>query len=210
MDGISTPPDDGPALLRAILESPADDAPRLVYADWLEDHGYGQAGEFIRTSCRHGLPPTTSTLGKEFESPMAAMAVLDPGLFKSASIQRAWWKRGFPADISITCKHFFEFAPAIFSAWPVEEVEVTDRRPKFDDDRALWLWMRGSAARVPTKWPSDLRFAWVLPDQLYTAMVGDEDASEEVPFGTEAEALAFLKAACVRLGRQLAGLPPLD
>lgn len=33
--------DDGPALLRAILEAPADDAPRLVYADWLEENAGG-------------------------------------------------------------------------------------------------------------------------------------------------------------------------
>lgn len=41
--------DDGPALLRAILEAPADDAPRLVYADWLEENGQTERAEFIRT-----------------------------------------------------------------------------------------------------------------------------------------------------------------
>ncbi len=30
---------DNDALLRAILDSPDDDAPRLVYADWLEENG---------------------------------------------------------------------------------------------------------------------------------------------------------------------------
>lgn len=40
---------DGDALLRAILTDPADDAPRLAYADWLE----GQSGE---VECRHCLP----------------------------------------------------------------------------------------------------------------------------------------------------------
>lgn len=30
---------DGDALLRAILAAPDDDAPRLVYADWLEERG---------------------------------------------------------------------------------------------------------------------------------------------------------------------------
>jgi uncharacterized protein (TIGR02996 family) len=27
------------AFLRAIEESPGDDTPRLIYADWLEEHG---------------------------------------------------------------------------------------------------------------------------------------------------------------------------
>ena len=39
---------DGDALLRAILDSPDDDAPRLVYADWLEEHGDPARATFIR------------------------------------------------------------------------------------------------------------------------------------------------------------------
>jgi uncharacterized protein (TIGR02996 family) len=37
--------------LRAIIESPDDDTPRLVYADWLEDHGDPPRAEFIRLQC---------------------------------------------------------------------------------------------------------------------------------------------------------------
>jgi uncharacterized protein (TIGR02996 family) len=36
------------AFLQAILEHPEDDTPRLVYADWLEDHGDPTRAEFIR------------------------------------------------------------------------------------------------------------------------------------------------------------------
>jgi uncharacterized protein (TIGR02996 family) len=36
------------ALYRAVIENPADDAPRLVFADWLEEHGEAQRAEFIR------------------------------------------------------------------------------------------------------------------------------------------------------------------
>jgi uncharacterized protein (TIGR02996 family) len=42
---------DGDALFRAILENPADDLPRLVYADWLEEHGQPERAEFIRLQC---------------------------------------------------------------------------------------------------------------------------------------------------------------
>jgi uncharacterized protein (TIGR02996 family) len=37
------------ALLRAILAAPADDTPRLVYADYLEEHGDPARAAFIRT-----------------------------------------------------------------------------------------------------------------------------------------------------------------
>lgn len=40
------------AFLEAILDSPEDDAPRLVFADWLEDHGQPERAELIRLQCR--------------------------------------------------------------------------------------------------------------------------------------------------------------
>jgi uncharacterized protein (TIGR02996 family) len=36
------------AFLDAICDDPADVAPRLVFADWLEDHGRAHRDEFIR------------------------------------------------------------------------------------------------------------------------------------------------------------------
>jgi uncharacterized protein (TIGR02996 family) len=39
---------DAQAFLDAILETPDDDAHRLVYADWLDDHGDAERAEFIR------------------------------------------------------------------------------------------------------------------------------------------------------------------
>jgi uncharacterized protein (TIGR02996 family) len=39
---------DGQALLQAILDYPNDDVPRLVYADWLEEHDDPARAEFIR------------------------------------------------------------------------------------------------------------------------------------------------------------------
>src|SRR5262245_62365046 len=37
-----------PGFLRAIAEQPDDDAPRLIYADWLEEHNETERAEFIR------------------------------------------------------------------------------------------------------------------------------------------------------------------
>ena len=36
------------AFLNAIHDNPDDDTPRLVYADWLEEHGEPDRAEFIR------------------------------------------------------------------------------------------------------------------------------------------------------------------
>src|SRR5262245_32529246 len=47
---------DEAAFLRAILADPADDAPRLVYADWLDEQGTPEAAAraaFLRTTAAH-------------------------------------------------------------------------------------------------------------------------------------------------------------
>lgn len=41
----------GKALFEAVLQSPHDDAPRLVYADWLYENGQPERAEFIQTQC---------------------------------------------------------------------------------------------------------------------------------------------------------------
>jgi uncharacterized protein (TIGR02996 family) len=39
------------ALLAAVCEHPDDDTPRLVFADWLDEHGEPDRAEFIRLQC---------------------------------------------------------------------------------------------------------------------------------------------------------------
>jgi uncharacterized protein (TIGR02996 family) len=48
---------DRAAFLAAILDRPDDDLPRLVYADWLDEHGEPERAEFIRTQCGHITAP---------------------------------------------------------------------------------------------------------------------------------------------------------
>lgn len=48
MNGTMT---DRESLIRAICETPDDDVPRLVFADWLEEHGEAERAGFIRLQC---------------------------------------------------------------------------------------------------------------------------------------------------------------
>ncbi len=59
------PVTDEQSLLRAVLLSPADDLPRLVLADWLDEHGQPERAEFIRVQveearfdCHHPFAPS--------------------------------------------------------------------------------------------------------------------------------------------------------
>src|SRR6476660_8352291 len=58
---------DSPALLAAIRQAPADDAPRLVYADWLDEHGQPERAEFIRIQCELARRKTKALRGREAE-----------------------------------------------------------------------------------------------------------------------------------------------
>jgi uncharacterized protein (TIGR02996 family) len=40
------------AFLAAIVAAPEDDTPRLVFADWLDEHGEHDRAEFIRLGCQ--------------------------------------------------------------------------------------------------------------------------------------------------------------
>lgn len=46
------------ALYAAILDKPEDDAPRLIFADWLEEHGEEERAEFIRVQIELGKEPS--------------------------------------------------------------------------------------------------------------------------------------------------------
>lgn len=50
-------PDVAQALMRGILAEPEDDAPRLVFADWLEENGQQPRAQHIRQQCRAARLP---------------------------------------------------------------------------------------------------------------------------------------------------------
>jgi uncharacterized protein (TIGR02996 family) len=47
----------GQALLRAIIDNPADEVARLVFADWLDEHGEADRAEFIRVQVEAARAP---------------------------------------------------------------------------------------------------------------------------------------------------------
>jgi uncharacterized protein (TIGR02996 family) len=56
------------ALHRAIIESTEDDLPRLVYADWLDEHGQPERAEFIRVQVELARLAADNPVRKALES----------------------------------------------------------------------------------------------------------------------------------------------
>lgn len=70
------------AMLMAVLASPADDLPRLVYADWLDEQGEADRAEFVRVQCR------IATLNAELMSDEDCDATNCPGCGERRELQR--------------------------------------------------------------------------------------------------------------------------
>ena len=100
---------DHDALYRSICAHPADDTPRLVYADWLEEHDRPEEAEFIRLECRLGSitpddPDYTDLLERADELRLLLrLHVPGPDVKLAGGLQvrggEWWWghtARGFP------------------------------------------------------------------------------------------------------------------
>jgi uncharacterized protein (TIGR02996 family) len=123
---------DESALLAAIDAHPLDDAPRLVYADWLDEEG-GKANEaraeFIRVQCAldllPGADPRYSALNKRQEELLKTWRKEWTKPLKKSPGRNVEFRRGFPVP---SLAHL-----------PVQDlVKLTDR-----ELRAAPLWQYG-------------------------------------------------------------------
>jgi uncharacterized protein (TIGR02996 family) len=117
------------AFLADIIESPDDDAPRLIYSDWLEDHGQADRATFIRVQIelatlrqndprKPGLKTTERRLQEKHERQWAAPL---PGLAGD------WgFRRGFVELIALPASTLVRHADAIFRSAPVRELRLED------------------------------------------------------------------------------------
>jgi uncharacterized protein (TIGR02996 family) len=98
-------------LFRGVLAEPEEDAPRLVFADWLDDHGEPERAEFIRLQMERARlreydPRRPLLLSREQElldlHARAWRADL-PGWHRE---EQCWFRHGFVALVSITAARF--------------------------------------------------------------------------------------------------------
>jgi uncharacterized protein (TIGR02996 family) len=118
------------AFLEAIRDDPDDDAPRLIYADWLEDHA-GPAGRaraaFIRAQVRlAALPPDhPARPGLEDEAGDLLAGHEEEWVAPFRRRVFAWeFRRGFVERVTLPAESFLEHAAALLAAGPVREVHL--------------------------------------------------------------------------------------
>jgi uncharacterized protein (TIGR02996 family) len=118
------------------------------------------------------------------------------------------WRRGFIEAISLSLVDFQAHAARLFASHPVQHVTLTDRKParlpvaRGEVDPGLWGWVNHPGRTMPG--PQQF---YRLPGCLYDALEGWVHNPRAWRFyRTQAEAQEALARACVRWGRQQAGL----
>jgi uncharacterized protein (TIGR02996 family) len=114
------------AFLDDIHENPGDDAPRLVYADWLDDHGEGDRAEFIRVQiARVGRPDDRRLAARESQLLLAHEADWRANLPRFEGVTWEHFTRGFVESAFVDSAEAFErHADAMFANAPVRRVQV--------------------------------------------------------------------------------------
>ena len=131
------------ALMQKIIANPADDLPRLVMADWLDDHGESMRANFIRVQCEipnctdkprytqlirlqssytlliHGWYPTPSNFY------VLVGGIQDPLQSIYADVLIA--KRGFYAEAHISMYTWNYHGQSLVRTYPIQKVYIQDR-----------------------------------------------------------------------------------
>lgn len=176
--------------IRAILEEPEDDAPRLIYADWLEEQGRPERAELIRLQLDRsgGAAEVPERRARERELVQIVEGQLEDelplrGVVFWGGVERGMIARAIWPDV----KSFVEEAGQMWEAAPVvrvgflrlrpEDFALLERSPWFDHIRDLDLGRHPEVAGEATKWLASLAPRPRLSGlRLDAAKLGDEAA----------------------------------
>lgn len=170
-----------PGLLRDVLEHPREDGPRLVYADWCEDNRLEDSAVLIREQVR---------VRRRFSQEISHVWNWESGLSGLAH------PGPFVSEARLPLQAFLDHAETLFALHPIERVVLTDREPHHN----RWDATSTGPAGIPRtifRFLSRGEPARYRPDSLRyyeSAGLAKEDLSR----------------ACVRYGRGLHRLPPID
>lgn len=170
-------------LLAGVIANPDDDAPRLIYADWLEENGELERSEYIRSMVNN---PTTKHSG---------LFAGDYYPWKGVYIKH----RGFIDEVRCTTADYMQHCHAIAAKHPVRKWVLTDCNPCFTNSNYQW-WKQqiGSELRQVNGYLPSIFFEGILVGSTVTP---HKYRNSVLVYRTEAEAIADLEQACYHYAR---------
>lgn len=183
---------DHDGFLRAIVDSPEDDLPRLVFADWLEERGEGARAEFIRAQC--ALAHCEEGDGRDRLEAIAHRLLRSGRRAWAPAVVRekaaAWeFERGFVSAIKIKSEAFLEAGEGLRAAAPIRRVDLIGLGESEFEEFA-WLAEAGVLAGLDSldlsgmhpfaRWEIERRRAEGLVMELGRAGIGAFGVGEEM------------------------------
>ena len=179
-------------ILADILRDPTDDFPRLVYADWLDDHGESEQAECIR-EC------VTLRCAYVYADAVAKWPAIRRAIQDGLPDGPEWiFRRGFIDQVICTLAQWLTHGEAIVSAHPVEWLAIRDRQPS--RECYVTRFSCGSAS----SWDSAV---YRLPPDLWDGVLHLRSALKVSDHWTDAKAMSALGHVALMQARERAGLP---
>jgi len=121
-------------ILRRVIDTPEDDTPRLVFADWLDEHGDRDddpaRAEFIRLQCEPGSDPVLARPRRAREQKLLT-AHAARWASKVGSDLDAKFRRGFVDEVRMAAADYLEQAVRIHVS-PVTRLQLLGERYEED------------------------------------------------------------------------------
>ena len=113
--------------LQAIRADPDSDAPRLIYADWLEEQGDSERAEFIRLQCQ--IDNLSAADPVRLDAKVRAQRLLVKNEktwlgFVTLWTERRRWERGMLEYVSMQAKAFITAGESLFPAVTVRKLSL--------------------------------------------------------------------------------------
>jgi uncharacterized protein (TIGR02996 family) len=113
--------------LHDIVANPDDDTPRLIYADWLEDHGDPDRAEFIRLQCELERMGKSDTRSRELQRRERELLEANKENWAGPvrSLVESWdFRRGFIERVEMTGAAFLTGGAGMLRLAPVRQMRL--------------------------------------------------------------------------------------
>jgi uncharacterized protein (TIGR02996 family) len=193
------------AFLADIREHPDDDAPRLIFADWLDDAGHADRAAFIRAQCADPRQACRLSVRREgTEVVVVGGCAVPPWLFTAPDTRTLprrprgvsyRFRRGFLDWVSFHSVAWLADGRKVAPLAPAAAIGLWDLDPWHAAGRARWYWVRHDSPLAETP----VERAGVPPD-LFDHLTGQRERREGLNrawYASEPEAMADLSAAAL-------------